>query len=114
MAAATNAAAPVIAVIMGADLIITGLVMFIGSGLYSIPLYIDILKILKREKIGFVTPSFSTGYQNFTKSLPLLGKSLFENVRQQGVRLIITPMTGPVGLVAFSTMRTGANVALQG
>jgi O-antigen/teichoic acid export membrane protein len=30
------------------------------------------------------------------------------------VRLILTPLAGPVGLVAFSTMRTGANVALQG
>ncbi len=54
------------------------------------------------------------GFVNFKKSLPLLGKSLFENVRQQGVRLILTPLAGPIGLVAFSTMRTGANVALQG
>ena len=30
------------------------------------------------------------------------------------MRLILTPLSGPVGLVAFSTMRTGANVALQG
>jgi O-antigen/teichoic acid export membrane protein len=54
------------------------------------------------------------GYSNFLKSLPILGKSLFENVRQQGVRLVLAPLTGPVGLAAFSTMRTGANVALQG
>lgn len=54
------------------------------------------------------------GFTNFKKSLPLLGKSIFENIRQQGVRLILTPLAGPVGLVAFSTMRTGANVALQG
>jgi O-antigen/teichoic acid export membrane protein len=114
VAALMNAFTPVIAVVMGADLIITALVVFIGAGVYSLPLYIDLLKILKKEKIGFVRPSFYTGFQNFTKSLPLLGKSLFENVRQQGVRLIITPMAGPVGLVAFSTMRTGANVALQG
>jgi O-antigen/teichoic acid export membrane protein len=54
------------------------------------------------------------GYSNFRKSLPLLGKSLFENIRQQGVRLILAPLSGPAGLAAFSTMRTGANVALQG
>jgi O-antigen/teichoic acid export membrane protein len=54
------------------------------------------------------------GYSNFVKSVPILGKSIFENVRQQGVRLLLAPLAGPVGLAAFSTMRTGANVALQG
>ena len=99
---------------MGADLIITTVVLIIGVGIYSISIYIDFFRLLKKEKIGFVKPSLSTGYKNFRKSLPLLGKSLFENIRQQGVRLILTPLSGPVGLVAFSTMRTGANVALQG
>ena len=35
-------------------------------------------------------------------------------MRQQGVRLVLAPLAGPVALAAFSTMRTGANVALQG
>ncbi|WP_276374004.1 hypothetical protein [Chryseolinea sp. H1M3-3] len=109
-----TALAPLAAVIMGADLMITSLVLVIGAAVYSIPIYIDFFKLLKKENIGFVKPSLSLGYTNFRKSLPLLGKSLFENVRQQGVRLILTPLSGPVGLVAFSTMRTGANVALQG
>jgi O-antigen/teichoic acid export membrane protein len=112
--ATMTASVPLIAVTMGADLMITSLVLLIGAAVYSIPLYIDFFKLLKKEKIGFVKPSLSIGYTNFKKSLPLLGKSLFENVRQQGVRLILTPLSGPVGLVAFSTMRTGANVALQG
>ena len=114
VAVTATALAPLMAVIMGADLVITSVVLAIGTGVYSIPIYIDLFKLLKKEKIGFVKPSLSTGYTNFRKSLPLLGKSLFENVRQQGVRLILTPLSGPVGLVAFSTMRTGANVALQG
>lgn len=109
-----TALVPITAVMMGADLVITSVALLVGASVYSIPLYIDFFKILKREKIGFVKPSLSIGYTNFRKSLPLLGKSLFENVRQQGVRLVLTPLSGPVGLVAFSTMRTGANVALQG
>jgi O-antigen/teichoic acid export membrane protein len=112
--ATMTASVPLIAVTMGADLMITSLVLLIGAAVYSTPLYIDFFKLLKKEKIGFVKPSLLIGYTNFKKSLPLLGKSLFENVRQQGVRLILTPLSGPVGLVAFSTMRTGANVALQG
>ncbi|MEJ7644570.1 MAG: hypothetical protein WKF87_08230 [Chryseolinea sp.] len=114
VAATTTALSPLIAVVMGADLIVTSAVLAIATGFYSIFIYIDFYKIIKKEDIEFVKPSLSTGYSNFKKSLPLLGKSLFENVRQQGVRLILTPLSGPVGLVAFSTMRTGANVALQG
>ena len=109
-----TALSPLVAVILGADLVITSLVLVIGTAIYTIPIYIDFFKLLRKEKIGFVKPSMAIGYINFRKSLPLLGKSLFENVRQQGVRLILTPLAGPVGLVAFSTMRTGANVALQG
>ena len=114
VSATTTAASPLIAVMMGADLMITSVVLAIGAGLYSIFVYIDFIKLLNKEQIGFVKPSLVIGYANFKKSLPLLGKSIFENVRQQGVRLILTPLSGPVGLVAFSTMRTGANVALQG
>ena len=109
-----TALAPLIAVILGAGLVITSVVLVIGAALYTTPIYIDFFKLLKKEKLGFVKPSLRIGYINFKKSLPLLGKSLFENVRQQGVRLVLTPLAGPVGLVAFSTMRTGANVALQG
>jgi O-antigen/teichoic acid export membrane protein len=109
-----TALSPLVAVMMGADLVLTSLVLFIGTGAYTLPLYVDFFKLLKKEKVRFVKPSLSIGYTNFKKSIPLLGKSLFENVRQQGVRLLLTPLAGPVGLVAFSTMRTGANVALQG
>lgn len=114
MGVTVTAVAPLTAVIMGADLVITSVVLVVGAAVYSTPIYIDFFKLLKREKLGFVKPSLDIGYSNFRKSLPLLGKSLFENVRQQGVRLVLTPLAGPVGLVAFSTMRTGANVALQG
>ena len=114
VSATVTAVAPLAAVIMGADLVTTSAVLVLGASSYTIPVYIDFFKILKKEKIDFVKPSLPIGYANFKKSLPLLGKSLFENVRQQGVRLILTPLAGPVGLVAFSTMRTGANVALQG
>jgi len=109
-----TATAPLIAVMLGADLIITSLVLLIGAAVYSLPIYVDYFRLLRKEGVGYVKPSFHVGYSNLRKSLPLLGKSLFENMRQQGVRLILTPLAGPVGLVAFSTMRTGANVALQG
>jgi O-antigen/teichoic acid export membrane protein len=109
-----TALAPLAAVVMGADLLVTSIVLTLAALAYCIPFYSDIFKLFKKERIKFLKPSLSLGYSNFRKSVPLLGKALLENVRQQGVRLVLAPLVGPVGLAAFSTMRTGANVALQG
>lgn len=109
-----TAVAPLVAVVLGADLLRAGIAFAFGTFLYCLIFYVDLLKLLKKEKIKFIKPSLALGYSNFLLSTPLLGKSLFENVRQQGVRLVLAPLSGPVGLAAFSTMRTGANVALQG
>ena len=108
------AVSPLTAVVMGADLLMASLVLTLScltTGLFT---YVDLFRLLKKERIRFIKPSLALGYSNFSKSLPLLGKSLFENVRQQGVRLVLAPLAGPAALAAFSTMRTGANVALQG
>lgn len=108
------AVGPLIAVINGADLLMASVVLAICVNAYAVALYIDLFRLLKRERIKFIKPSLALGFANFRLSLPLLGKSILENVRQQGVRLLLAPMAGATGLAAFSTMRTGANVALQG
>lgn len=107
-------AAPLIPLISGAGLLTTGIVAAGASVTYSIPLYFDLFSLLSKEKIPFTRPSLKLGYKNFRQSLALSGKSLFDNIRQQGARLVLAPLSGTVGLAAFSTMRTGANVALQG
>jgi len=112
--AIVTAVAPLLAVVSGADLLMAAVVMAVGSLTVSAFSFVDLYRLLKKERIKFVKPSLPLGYSNFRKSLPLLGKSLFENVRQQGVRLVLAPVAGPAALAAFSTMRTGANVALQG
>lgn len=106
--------APTIAVVLGAQLLITGLVSSCSAVVFSILIYIDIFRLLKRENVPFSMPSLKIGYRNFVLSLAVSGKWLLENARQQGVRLILAPLSGAAGLVAFSTMRTGSNVALQG
>lgn len=113
-ASVITALAPVLAVINGAGLLVTGIVFASATVFYNIPLYLDIFKLLKKESIWFSTPSFNIGWKNFLTSLALSGKGLLENVRQQGVRLVLAPLSGASGLVAFTTMRTGANIALQG
>ena len=106
--------APIVAVIAGAGLIVTGIVGALVTVAGSIPQYIDMFRLLNREKIIFIRPSLKLGYQNFTRSMGLSVNSLLENARHQGARLVLVPLAGATGLAAFSTMRTGANVALQG
>lgn len=112
--AIVTALAPLLAVVLGADLLITGFASAAGLICYSIPVYIDLFKLLHKQNVFFVWPSGRLGYENFIKSLGVSARSLLENARQQGVRLFIAPLAGAGGLAAFATMRTGANVALQG
>lgn len=109
-----TAIGPLIAVIMGADLLGASIVLAICAHAYALALYFQLFRWLKLEGIKLIKPSIVLGYTNLKASLPLLGKSILENVRQQGVRLLLAPIAGATGLAAFSTMRTGANVALQG
>lgn len=112
--AIVSAVGPLISVISGGDLLEASIALTAACFIYAVGLYTQLFVLLRRERVRILKPSFSLGYANFLLAMPLLGKSLLENVRQQGVRLLIAPLAGPVGLAAFSTMRTGANVALQG
>lgn len=106
--------APAIAVAFGADLLVTGIVAACGTIAFNIPEYIDMFYLMRKEKIKYTTPSLKLGYRNFLRSAAIAGKLLLENARQQGVRIVLAPLSGAAGLAAFSTMRTGANAALQG
>lgn len=108
------ALAPVIAVILGAGLLTAGIVTACTTVIVSIPQCIDMLRLLRKEKIFYGGSSIKLGWQNFLRSLALSLKYILENFRQQGIRIILAPLAGAVGLAAFSTMRTGANVASQG
>ena len=54
------------------------------------------------------------GWKNFSKSLVLSFNDLLNISRQQGVRLLLSSLVGANELIAFTTMRTGANIAFQG
>lgn len=54
------------------------------------------------------------GLSNLVRSQVLSGVNAVALLRQQGVRLILGPMSGADSVAAFSTLRTGANLALRG
>ena len=108
-------AAPLIAVIQGADLLTAGIVLAISKIVFYTPLFYDQYKLLKKEKIWlYGKTSLELGFKNLTHSTALSAKDLLESLRQQGVRVVLGPLSGAKGVAAFATMRTGANVVIQG
>lgn len=105
--------APTIAVVLGAGLLTTGIVAASTNVLFHIPFFADMIRLLKKENITYQF-SWTLGLKNFSLSLALSAKGLLESARQQGVRLVLAPLAGATQMVAFATMRTGANAALQG
>ena len=105
---------PVISVTFGANLLEAGLVSAAATIVYNVPVFIDMLSLLRKERITFSNFSIKLGSSSFYRSLTLALKDLLENFRHQGIRLILVPLSGLAALAAFSTMRTGANAALQG
>lgn len=105
---------PAVMVIQGFGLLETGIMVGVVKVFVEIPIYFDRFRLLRMERIRFVKPSIKLGWNTFLQSFFLSITGLLENMRQQGARLLITPFTGAAGLAAFSTMRTGTNVAMQG
>ena len=108
------AASSVASVVLGAGLQGTALVMTAATILFTGLIYVDLLRLLRREGITYCRPSLVLGYHNFVRSLAVSGKSGLENLRQQGIRLFLPALVGTTGLATFSTLRTGSNLALQG
>ncbi|TAE28688.1 MAG: hypothetical protein EAZ91_14465 [Cytophagales bacterium] len=109
-----NSLIPAITVYQGGSLFAVGIATCVAIAFSGIPIYIDMKRLLRKEQIFIKRNSFSVGWTNFANSLILAGKDVLENVRQQGIRLLLLPLAGSNALITFTTLRTGSNVALQG
>ena len=109
-----TAITPVIAVCFGAGLVMASWVYTLTAMVVSFFQYREMFRLMKNTAIPYCKPDFRLGFRNFTKSTFLSLRELLESVRRQGVRLLLAPVLGPVGVIAFTTMRTGANIAFQG
>lgn len=109
-----STAGSVAAVYFGAGLVETTAVTCLVNFLCHCALGIVLFRIARRENLLIRKLDMSKGFSRFFASLALGVQSGLEILRQQGVRFILVPLTGMVQMIAFSTMRTGANLALQG
>lgn len=101
-------------VILGAGLLETVIAYNLAYLLVGVPAIIDICRLLRKENIKPVRPDFNMGFANLLKSFVISLKSVLEMIRQQHVRVILAPLIGVAELVKFVTIRTGANILLQG
>lgn len=114
VAAIATSLIPAIAVILGAGIRGAGIALALATVLYCVPLFMDMYRVGKREGLVFTRPKWTLGLQNLWNSSALLVKSFLEMARQQGIRIILSPLVGVSEMAAFATMRTGANSVLQG
>lgn len=114
LSGATTATAPAIAVISGGDVYAAGCAQIGATLLLNVPLYLHLFRILSAEKLMPIRPSYKLMVRNSSKSLAMIAQNGLEMLRQQGVRILLAPLAGTAAVAGFATMRTGANVALQG
>ena len=112
--AIVSTVASVVAVHLGAGLVIATVVTCVATFLCHSLLTIIFLKIARQEKLLSTRFEMNKGFLRFYASIALGFQSGLEILRQQGVRFILLPLSGMSQMIAFSTMRTGANLALQG
>ncbi|MGQ0700527.1 MAG: lipopolysaccharide biosynthesis protein [Panacagrimonas sp.] len=112
--AVISAVVPVAAVASGADLLEASIAMSVSNVIYNIAVMAILIPMAKREHLFSGSVSLSKGLRRFATSLVLAVQSGLEIVRQHGSRLVLLPLAGMAEMTSFSTMRTGANFALQG
>lgn len=112
--AIVTTAASVAAVYFGAGLVATTVVTCIVTFVCHSTLAVILFRIARQEKLISKKLDLARGFSRFYASLALGFQSGLEILRQQGVRFILLPLSGMAQMIAFSTMRTGANLALQG
>ncbi|MBC7620509.1 MAG: polysaccharide biosynthesis C-terminal domain-containing protein [Candidatus Saccharibacteria bacterium] len=105
---------PGVAVYMGANLWEASIALATTATIYQLAFLVRLVMVVRDEDLFEGKPDFALGCKQVVHSLWLMFRNLAENFRQQGVRLVLSPLAGVSHMAAFSTMRTGANFASQG
>ena len=109
-----TALVPALAVVMGANLWGASIALCATGTLYQVVFLVRLSPILRSKGFLQGRPSLVLGVKQAFRSLWLTAKGLCEMFRRQGTRMVLAPLSSVDQIAAFSTMRTGANVALQG
>jgi len=109
-----SAIVPVSAVALGADITMTAIATSATNVVYNIGLMAILIPIIRKQGLLTGRIQLLDGFIRFAKSTTLALQACLDIVRQHGTRVVLLPMVGMAQMTEFSTMRTGANFALQG
>ena len=108
-----NAAVPVIVLSRGGSLLAVGLSQVATTFIFNFLWLMDAIWIAKRHNLAYAMPDLRLGFQTLYRSIYVLLRLFLEMARQNGFRLVMLPIVGPVRLAEFSTQRTVGNTAFQ-
>jgi len=112
--ALANAAATAVLLILGVNL----LELCTALGLLTLALNLaylaDLWGIARAHAVRLTSPVWGVGWHNLVASTGLGLTYLLGLVRQQGTRILVSAILGTGLAVAFTTLRTASNLALQG
>ena len=102
------------AVYFGFDLIGTTIATCIVTLICNSILSAILFRLAKKENLIVKNLNIKLGFSRFFASLGIGAQAGLDILRLQGVRFFLLPLSGMAQMIAFSTMRTGANLAQQG
>jgi O-antigen/teichoic acid export membrane protein len=103
-----------VAVVLGADLLQTVIVVILAGIAVNTPIHIDLWRTFRRVGLHPQAPDWRLGLRNVLHSFLIAVGAVLDMGRAQGVRIFLGALVGVAEMTAFSTMRTLSNLSLQG
>ena len=112
IAAVFGAMVTLVVVMSGGGILAASVSLLCSNVVITIIQLIDVQRLTGKHSLQFEKIQWNTGFKSLYRSVLLSLRYFFEGFRQQGIRLLLTPLIGLAGVAAFSTMRTASNVLL--
>jgi len=103
-----------VAVVLGADLLETVIVLILSGFAVNTPIHLDLLRVFRRVGLHPKAPDWRLGLRNLLRSMLIAAGAVLDMGRAQGARIFLGALVGVAEMTAFSTMRTLSNLSLQG
>lgn len=106
---------PAIGVLAGADFLEAGLLFVLANAIGAVLSLVDMIRIMRREDVLSREPlEWRSGLKSLGWAQLLTLRVAVENLRQQGVRILLATYLGGSQISLFATTRTLSNVLQMG
>lgn len=82
--------------------------------MFTLPAWVVLRRWARKVGVWGWAPEVGPAFNTLISSTQNLLSEIVTMMRGEGLRLILSPLAGSAALAPFATMRTGANLALQG